>query len=1747
MQQHPFSTQIIKSMKTLFQIIILFTSILCYGQIENSNAPAFPGAEGHGRFTTGGRGGKVIYVTNLNDSGAGSLRAAIQSTGPRIVMFKVSGIIALNSVLKIANDNITIAGQTAPGDGICLKNYSLEVAANNVIIRYIRSRMGDEAAYEGDAMWGRNKSNIILDHCSLSWCTDEAGSFYDNDNFTMQWCMLTESLRISVHDKGTHGYGGIWGGHKASFHHNLLAHHDSRNPRMNGSRYTGNPAIEQVDFRNNVIYNWGGNSGYAGEGGSFNFVNNYYRFGPATSSSKKYQIFQPDPDNGGNQNTAGTYGKFYVAGNYVYGSTTVTEDNWQGINPSGTLTDALVKSEVEFTRGQITTHTALFAMDAVTKYAGASLARDTYDTRISTEVTNGTTTYLGKTTGSSKPGLIDTQTDAGGWPTYNSTTAPLDTDSDGMPDAWEDANGLDKNDATDGVKFDKSTFYTNVEVYINGLVASITDLQLFDGEANYVDKANTGGEVITSTTIVTWPFGLGTAGQVATYSEGNETNFKPDHVTVGSNLTYKDTRTTLDVVYTRFQPLAQTGSGAENMIEFNLWPKTGLSFAPNSISFDCQRYGTDGGAIDILWRSSDGTITSIASNVKPDRDNSGTFTHASYDLKSLSIPASDGECALQIIIHSLGNTKQIGLANIEIDGDVSGELQAVTTYALNISSSPLASGTITTTPVGTKFDAGTQITLTANKNFGFAFSHWADVAGSEISTESTYSFALNSNKTIQAVFTQINTYSLDVNVEGGGKYYMITPSPAGMLVGDKRMYESGTNVTLTATSNPVVNFTNWSTGQTNADLQVVMNENKIITANYSTLDYIAGWDFYQPGNNGRVADFASTPENESAALVMRTSDGTTAGWLDKSQVAAGGYEGAPGAVNWQPLTSKYYYQISFNAKDFTNITVQADMLYNYNAYSVQKCEYSVDGVNFTELGTYTLTAAKSWQNGSFSLPSNANNASTVYIRWIPDYNSAVVGTTGANDGTAISDIYIIGTEAIVNDGVAPVLSSSIPSANGTGASATGKIVLTFDEKVKIKEGASATIGNTPLVPIISGKTITFAYSALDYNTKYAFNLAGGLVSDLSGNTLANAITIEFTTLNKPTVSKKAYNFIVGKDGNFAAALAAAQTASTSGDRFIIFFPNGEYDLGTTTGDATQQTSIGIPNVSYIGESADGVILYNKPLAANEGIGTTPTINLLSTSKNIYMQDLTILNKMDYRSGQFLGRAVALRDQGDKNIYKNVKLLSNQDTYYSGSNRYYFENSEIHGTVDFIFGGGDVFFNESLIYLEDRAGNHVTAAATGSDWGYVFSNCTIDGFASNSGSYKLGRPWQNSPKVAFINTTMKVLPSAEGWSEWGALPSVYAEYNSTTSSGGTVDLSNRRKNYSNGTTSVTLNPILSQEQAASYTIDAVLGGADSWQPKLATEQALVTTVTLDANTLKWSTNEYVMGWAIIHDGKFVDYVTTNSYSLPNGALGSYSVRAANAMGGLSLASNLIELTPPAKTETTITWTTPAAITYGTALSTTQLNAVATGNTSTAVYEPALGSVLSAGVHDLKVTFAENDIYAIGTKTVSITVNKASSTVTWAVPSDIVEGTALSAAQLNATVSGTTSAAIYNHAIGTLLAVGTHDLTVTFAADDNHEAASKTVSINVTAKPLALDDINNITLYPNPVFQNNLKINVPSVEKGSKLSIIGLDGRVLHQQIIDQPTIELNLSDIPSGTYIFKISSSNGSIMRKIIKE
>ncbi len=872
------------------------------------------------------------------------------------------------------------------------------------------------------------------------------------------------------------------------------------------------------------------------------------------------------------------------------------------------------------------------------------------------------------------------------------------------------------------------------------------------------------------------------------------------------------------------------------------------------------------------------------------------FSTLINETKNVELRVNRKNCQLRFT--NLNIEQNAYLLDLKIYGNV--DISTVSVSNLTTKSNPAAAGNIKNIPAGTLFEKDSEVTLTQTPNFGYHFVNWTDGNGNVLGTDASVTVKMTADMTVIANYQSVNTYELILNTTEGAQDYMVNLNPAPHMDGNKKMYEEGTTVTLTANNNKILTFTSWSDGTTANTNTVTMNSNQTITANYQATDYIAAWDFYKRGNNGRNADFYANDDNASAALTLRLEDGTTAGWLDKSYEAAGGYEGRNAAVNWQTFnrSNNYYYQIWVNASEYKDIKVSAEMLLNYNAYTVQKVQYSLDDKEWKDLGTITLAEVKTWTEGEFTLPSEANYMPKVYIRWIPDYFSSVAGTSSEKDGTSIANIFVFGTSSIQDDGKAPELVSTVPAEGSSSASATGKIVLTFNEKIQLTDNAKATLNGESINISVVGKTLTASYKGLPYNKEQVFTLEGGSVSDLTNNVLNDPITIHFTTMNRPTVNKMIYNKIVSTVEEFKEALNIANSIKDKGTSYRIFMHNGTYDLGQETLTTTSGW-----NVSLIGESMDGVVIVNHP--TEEGIGVTAT--LLNTGENLYMQDITLKNAYDYVGTT--GRAVCLQDRGNKTIAKRVKLLSYQDTYYSNSrSRFYWEDSELHGTVDYLCGEGDVYYNRCLLYMEDRTSGDVIAAPSDKlKYGYVFLDCTIDGADSQKGKYNLARPWHSGCCAQFINTTMNILPTTAGYTEMGdnGVPDIFAEYNSMTATGSVVDLSGRKTKYIYNNGDLVLepkhSPILTKEEADALSIDNVMGGTDGWDPRVVTEQAEApANVKLEGTTLSWDYNDYVLCWAICKDGAVIDFTTENKYTVSDTS-GKYSVRAANEKGGLGEAA------------------------------------------------------------------------------------------------------------------------------------------------------------------------------------------------------------------------------------------------------
>ena len=568
-----------------------------------------------------------------------------------------------------------------------------------------------------------------------------------------------------------------------------------------------------------------------------------------------------------------------------------------------------------------------------------------------------------------------------------------------------------------------------------------------------------------------------------------------------------------------------------------------------------------------------------------------------------------------------------------------------------------------------------------------------------------------------------------------------------------------------------------------------------------------------------------------------------------------------------------------------------------------------------------MTGVKAVAQFNEKLPEAANNQKDLFIRMKADKTSQVDGAASANDGNTLAMFFITGTPKLVDDGTAPVLVSTVPADGATGASASGKIVLTFDERVKMKDGAKGMMavnngmsGAWQVEPTVSGKAITFEYKGLEYATPYTFSLAANTVSDLTDNYLDKDITINFTIMTRPTVEKKAYDQVVENAEQLVAAIEAAQKRNDKNVRYRIFIKNGEYTIPlkstmkTCNGYEVPEciTFINTQNVSFIGESRDGVIITNGidknatfagqygTTSKYDGIGNSDVFQI--SGSDYYFQDLTIESGMDDATG----RDLAVQDKATRTIYKNTGLRGYQDTWTSNNDNglYYFEEGYVRGRTDYMCGKGDAFFNG--VELRQIAGGYAAVPSKSIKYGYVYKDCVINGEGDNvDGNYTLGRPWGSGTPVAlFIDTKMNVVPSAIGWSEMSnGWPKRFAEYNSMTSTGSQIDLSGRKKTFGEGHAN---NPILTAEEAAEAgNLHNVFG---EWDPTLLTEQAPVPqNVKIAGTSLTWDNSDYALLWAVCKNGSVVGFTTEPAYTVDD-ATATYTVRAANEMGGLSEASD-----------------------------------------------------------------------------------------------------------------------------------------------------------------------------------------------------------------------------------------------------
>lgn len=1025
----------------------------------------------------------------------------------------------------------------------------------------------------------------------------------------------------------------------------------------------------------------------------------------------------------------------------------------------------------------------------------------------------------------------------------------------------------------------------------------------------------------------TWE--MKTSPAVTTATVSKDGLFSVAELSWGNKLEEKGVRTDAGISRLMFQPTESASSRTEaNAIVFTLKPKKALTFTPKTLSFNASKVGTNGGCFDVVVVSGE-QETVLAENIVPQLAKTSPYV-SNHTFELNGIPSTDDIFYVKIYIRNVAVNKQYAFSDVTVTGDVAGEIEAVPTYTMSVRLGMDNAGKVAASPAGSEFDEGTTITVSATENFGYHFKGWTDEQGREVSTMNPYTFDIRANTTLIASYDKVDTYALNLNLEGGANDNLVQLQPEGHVVDGVHWYETGTDVKLTACNNRILTFTAWEDNSTEMERTVRMDGEKNITANFSCVDYIVGWDLYydQPGKD-RAADYKADSEN-AGMLSLRKADGTTAGWLTRG-IGNGLENGKYAARIWKYLSEEWYWEISFSSKGYQNLVISSCIGDDYNTYSVNNVEYSIDGgTTFTKIGEFN-PPYRGWDGPKeFALPADANDQERVHIRWMPDRSSEKVGVASDYDGTSIAEVFVLADAGALADEHATLVSSN-PTEGATGITRNGSIILNFDKKIKAGTG-SATLNGETLVPIISGKSAIFKYGGLDYNTKYTFVMPENVLTSRSGKAVGK-MEITFTTMDRQQPEARLYDAVVAQDGSgdYLTLQAAIDNAPEGrGTPYLIFVKNGRY-----------KEHIDIPALKtflhIIGQDRDKTVIYDDRLCGGDNAySVDPGATVVVKAADTFFENITLENSYGHEK-QAGPQALALNTQADRIALNNVALLSYQDTWITASsqkNRHYIKNSLIEGAVDFIYNGGDVYLDGDTLEINRTSGGYIVAPRHTADtkWGYVFMNNIIrpgkdfmTGKTLNVTDVWLGRPWHDSPKTVFINTQTFVPIPAKGWyNTMGGLPELWADYNTVDADGNPLDLSQRESYYyyidrstGNKVEKFNVKNYLTDEEAAQYTLKNVMGGEDNWQPNLMCEPCDKPVVKSDGKKLVWEPVPYAICYVVTKDGIVVGFTTETSFDgYAEGE--TWQVQAVNEYGGLSAkadvnssATNISESSNPAK--------------------------------------------------------------------------------------------------------------------------------------------------------------------------------------------------------------------------------------------
>ena len=941
-----------------------------------------------------------------------------------------------------------------------------------------------------------------------------------------------------------------------------------------------------------------------------------------------------------------------------------------------------------------------------------------------------------------------------------------------------------------------------------------------------------------------------------------------------------------------------------------------------NLQFSCRMSGNNSKTLPVyVLVSTDGGATWLPSSTQ---NNTGSsWSNFNETKAALAVDGLPSVKVRAVIGYDAGATGDMYLNNFKVTGETLGD---ETICSFSTTSNPSNAGYVAMSPVGTAAVGGTSVSFTAKNLSGYQIKEWQDDGGTTLATTPTYTTTISGNTSITAVFATIETYTLTVNKVGDGAKWgevVLSPEPIN------GKYDAGTEVTLTVIPNNVTNFLTWEDNSASLSRVVTVNGDTEVTATFDVIPFIVAWDFNNEKNSSRgnrPADYAFSTDNTGVMLFYQGPNCASTNW-GGGKAAFGGKElwAARRYTDWSKSEQiPRAFVASFSVKEYDQIKIHSLVAAN-NSCVRQRQLLQISTTSSTEgfstLRTLTLTETPSseWLNFDYELDTK-NMDGMVYIRWIEDETSDFFdgGNHSSTEGFYLADVVIFADQTAEDDTEAPQLVSSSPTEGSTSASARGNIVLSFNERVKAGTG-SVMLNGEELTGSFGSKSVTYAYHGLSYGQQYTLSIGADAITDLSGNAFP-ARDITFTVMERPQPIAKVFDAVVAQDGsgNYKTVQEAIDAAPTGRiSPWLIFVKNGTYEELVTIPENK-------PFIHLIGQDKEKtVVCYWINNGGTNDIGWEYSTNN-PNSKTYGKQGVVQVNSTDFytenisyidsygveRQAGPMGLAMSSRN--DRQAFNNCQFRSYQDTWYTdvrnSSARQYVNNCLIEGAVDFYYGAGDNFVENSTFRLA-REGSVIVAPShqAGTKWGYVMVNNVIDG---KGGANKLGRAWQNQPMAVWINTTLKTTIAPEGWSEWHIAPKLFAEYNTMDADGQPVDLNNRRTTYmvdedklAPGESSpVTRQAILSAEEAAKYTYEAVIFGNDDWNPRKFFEPVEAPTEVVYANgKLTWKAVPYAICYLVIDaEGNVVGMTKDDEYAIAKA--GTYTLRSVNEYGSLGERTN-----------------------------------------------------------------------------------------------------------------------------------------------------------------------------------------------------------------------------------------------------